>query len=61
MGFRSAVSRTLVLTVLAVLVGGIEGKLVQNPLHHRLQPPGTDILDGRIQLDRDIGSGANIC
>ena len=56
-----AVYARLVLTVLAVLVGGIEGKLVQNPLHHRLQPPGTDILDGRIQLDRDIGSGANIC
>jgi hypothetical protein len=37
----------------------VKGNLVQNPLHHRLQPPRTDVFDRRIEIDRDIGKGVD--
>src|SRR6476660_4151456 len=40
---------------LAALVGRGEGNLVEDALHHRLQAPRADVLDARIDLDRDRG------
>ena len=40
---------------LARPVGGGEGDLVEDALHHRLQPPCADILDRRVHLHRDAG------
>ena len=40
---------------LAALVGGVEGDLVEHPLHHRLQPARADVLDGGVHLRGDVG------
>src|SRR5262245_3231262 len=45
--------------LLARLVGGIEGNVVEDALHHRREPPRTDIFDGGVHLDRDIGDGVD--
>src|SRR4029078_12620621 len=42
---------------LAGFVGGVEGNLVENALHHRAETAGADILDIRVPLDRNIGNG----
>ena len=40
---------------LAVAVGRGEGDFVEHALHHRLQPPRADVLDRRVDRDRDVG------
>ena len=40
---------------LGVALVGLEADVVEHSLHHRLQPPGADILDARIDLDGDVG------
>ena len=42
---------------LARFVGGIEGNLVENALHHRGQAARADILNIGVHLDRNIGDG----
>ena len=45
--------------LLALLVGGVEGDVLENALHRREQAPRADILDVRVHLDGDIGDGVD--
>ena len=41
--------------LIAVAVGGVEGDVVEDTLHHGREPPRADILDIGVHLDRDVG------
>ena len=43
--------------LLALLVGGVEGDVVEDALHHRREAPRADILDIGVHLHGDIGDG----
>ena len=45
--------------LLAFSVGGVEGDVVENALHHRGEAPRPDILDIGVHLDGDVGDGVD--
>src|SRR6476469_4276632 len=45
--------------LLALLVGGVEGDVVKNALHHRGEAARADILDIGVHLDGDVGDSVD--